>query len=321
MRRALLPILLLLAGPLAAQTTPRMSAVVEGGSVLLGDLFENAGPRAATPIGPAPLPGRRYVVEAPQLALIARDYGLDWRPLVGAERVVVERPGRAMRREEVIEPLRAELLALGAEADLDLDIPGFQPPMLPANAPEARVAVDGASYDAARKTFAANLVIVAEGMPTFRQRVLGRLVAMTDVVVATRALRGGDVVAAADVRIDRLPLDRLRGGVAEARAVVGQRLRRNVPAGQPVSAGDVVAVPVVARDAAVMLVVESPGLSLATPGRALEDGMRGGVIPVMNLGSGAVVLAEVLGPGRLRAIGPAPAHALRPETRARISTR
>ena len=52
--------------------TIRPIAVVEDAVVRLSDLFENAGPRGAAVLGPAPAPGARLVVEAPQLFAIAR---------------------------------------------------------------------------------------------------------------------------------------------------------------------------------------------------------------------------------------------------------
>ncbi len=321
--RALSPILAitLLALPAFGQApAPRAQAVVEAGVVTLGDIFDNAGPRAETTLGPAPAPGRRFVVEAPQLAAIARDYGLAWRPVAGDERVVVERPGRAMRREEVLEPLRAELVALGADPELDLDIPGFQPPNLPAGAPDARIAVDGALWDGASRRFSATLVVVAEGMPTFTQRVSGRAVAMRDVVVAAKPLRSGDLVMPGDVTVSRMATDRAPANAAEdAELVVGQRLRRAIVAGQALAQADVVAAPVITRDASVQLLHQVPGLTLTAQGRALEDGFRGRVFHVLNLASGSVVQAEVLGPGRARAVGAA--TSLPPAIAARVNRR
>lgn len=321
--RALSPFLALslLALPALAQApAPRTQAVVEAAVVTLGDIFEHAGPRAEATLGPAPAPGRRFVVESAQLAAIARDYGLAWRPMAGDERVVVERPGRAMRREEVLEPLRAELVALGADPELDLDIPGFQPPSLPAGAPDARIAVDGALWDATSRRFSATLVVVAEGMPTFTQRVSGRAVAMRDVVVAARPLRTGEMVMPGDVTVTRQAVDRAAANAAEdAEAVVGQRLRRAIGTGQAVSAADVVAAPVIARDSVVQLLHQAPGLTLTAQGRALEDGFRGRTLHVLNLASGSVVQAEVLGPGRARAVGTA--TNLPPAIAARVNRR
>ncbi|NKE43280.1 flagellar basal body P-ring formation protein FlgA [Roseomonas frigidaquae] len=305
MRRAILAFAMLGWPAVAQVPAPRAWAPVDGAVVTLGDLFENAGPRADTPLGPSPAPGRRFVVEAPQLAMIARDYGLAWQPLGGEDRVVVERPGRAMAVDAVLEPLKAELVLLGADPAQEVDMPGFTAPMLPALAPDARVAIDAARWDAATRRFSATLVIVAEGMPTLRQRVAGRMVEMRDVVVATRALRRGDVLEEADVVERRLPLDRVQAASAgAAEEVLGQRLRRNVTEGQALRDADVAAVPLVARDSMVLLVHEGSGFTLTAQARALEDGFRGRGISVLNLASGIAVRAEVLDARRVRAIGP-----------------
>jgi flagella basal body P-ring formation protein FlgA len=50
----------------------------------------------------------------------------------------------------------------------------------------------------------------------------------------------------------------------------------------------------------VTMIVEGPGLSLTTQGRALEAAPRGGRLNVMNLSSRNVVEAEAIGPGRVR---------------------
>src|SRR3954468_18378432 len=114
-----LVLLLLLALPAAAQDMagPRPLAVVEDSTLRLGDIFEGAGPRAGQAIGAAPAPGRRLVIEAAQLAALARAHGLAWRPLSAQERVVVERPGQSLPREEIAAALQGELLRLGLDPE------------------------------------------------------------------------------------------------------------------------------------------------------------------------------------------------------------
>ncbi len=305
----LLPILL--AAPALGQVAaPRERVVLEGGSVTVGDLFEHAGPRAAQPLGPAPAPGRTIVIEATQLAAIARDYGVAWRPLSGAERVVLERPGKPLPRDLVQDALRAELGPLGADPELDFDLGAFQLPMLPAAAGDPRIAVDQPSFDPATKRFTATLVLLADAMPTHRFPDAGRMVAMRDAVVAVRSLRRDEVVGPHDVRVERVRADRLRQDTTERQeVVVGTRVRRAVAAGQPLGSADVISVPVVTRDSVVTLIHEIPGMSLSAQGRAQEDGTRGAMVTVLNLANGSTVMAEVLGPGRVRALGPAPERA------------
>lgn len=299
--RALLALLATLLPTLAAaQPTLRPFATLEDAVVRLEDLFEGTGPLGATPLGPAPPPGQRLVVEAPQLAAIARRSGLDWRPASGADRAVLDRPGRALGREEVLEALRPALLAQGMEEEAELELQAFIPPLVP---PESfpRILVEQARFEATTQRFAAGLAIAAEGMATQRLRLSGRAVATRPVVLAVRRLAAGEVVRPQDVRLARLPAGQIRPGAVERLdQAVGQALRRPAAPGQPLTAQALAQPLAVERGSSVIMQYEIPGLSVTAQGRALEGAARGAVLPVMNLTSRIVVEARVLGPGRVR---------------------
>jgi flagella basal body P-ring formation protein FlgA len=299
--RSLLLLLLLLATPARAELAAvRPFAVVDDAVVRLADLFEAAGPRGTTVLGPAPAPGTRQVVEAAQLAAIARANGIAWRPVGGAERVVLERPGRALAREEVVLALRAALRGQGLEEEAELELQGFTPPMVPERA-FVQLAVEGATLDVAGGRFVATLAVVAEGMPTQRVRLGGRVVATVPMLVAARRMAVGEVVRAGDVRVLRVPASRLRPGAAQEPAqVVGQALRRPASAEQPLLLADLAQPATVERGQTVTMLYEVPGMTLTAQGRAMEAGPRGGMVPVMNLASRTVVEAEVVAPGRVR---------------------
>ncbi|WP_376100482.1 flagellar basal body P-ring formation chaperone FlgA [Roseomonas sp. CCTCC AB2023176] len=298
----------LLAAPSRADVAPlarqdlavlRPHAVVEDAVIRLSDLFDDAGQNAARVIGPAPAPGRRVVVEPAQLLAIARQNGVAWRPLTGSDAVVVERPGRAIQREEVVDLLRADLVRLGVDAGAELELPGFQPPMVPI-ASFAQLALEQPSYDVATNRFAATLVVVAEGMPTLRVRVAGRAVATAAVVVATRRLALGETVRPGDVRVVRQRVERVRPGLAtDAGQVVGLALRRPVAEGLPFALADLSAPAVIEKNGSVLLVLEGPGLTLTAQGRAMEAAALGAVVPVMNLSSRQVVEGRAVAPGRV----------------------
>lgn len=302
--RTLLLLFLLLPGAARAElATVRPFAVVEDAVVRLSDLFENAGPRGDVVLGPAPAPGARQVVEASQLAAIARRHGVAWRPLGGAERVVLERPGRAVPPEEVQVALRAALRPQGLEEEVELEFQSFTPPMVPERA-FVQLVVEGAVLDVAGGRFAATLALVAEGMPTQRLRLAGRVVQTVPVLVAVRRMAVGEVVGARDVRLIRMPASRLRPGAAQAmEGVVGQALRRPAAADQPLMLADLVRPAAVERGQTVTMLYEVPGMLLTAQGRAMESAPRGAVLPVMNLASRVVVQAEVVGPGRVRVGG------------------
>lgn len=300
MRTLLLLLLLLLPAPAQAQLASlRSLAVVEEAEVRLSDLFENAGPRGATVLGPAPAPGTKLVVEQAQLLAIARANGIAWRPAAGADRVVLERPGRAVTLEEVRLALREALAEQGLEEEDDLDLPGFTPPMVPQNA-AVQLVVETAALDVAGARFAATLALAAEGMPTQRLRLAGRVVQTVPMLVATRRMAVGEVLRPADVRVVRVPASRLRPGAAqEVSSVLGQALRRPAAPQQPLLLANLTPAATVERGQTVTMLYQVPGMVLTAQGRALESAPRGAAVPVMNLQSRVVVQAEVVGPGRV----------------------
>ncbi|USQ72336.1 flagellar basal body P-ring formation chaperone FlgA [Roseomonas mucosa] len=279
----------------------RPHVVVEDEVVRLGDVFADLGSEGTRVLGPAPPPGQRIIVETPQLLAIARGAGISWRPFASDERVVIERAGRALAREEWLEPLQEALSAQGLDPAMELEIPGFTTPMVPLSG-LVRVEVAQPWLDGRR--FGATLVLAAEGMPTQRLRIAGRGHATAPVAIATRRLALGEVVRAGDVQVQRLRTDRLRPGLAEdASLVVGQQLRRPVMEGAPFALRDLGAPVLIEKNTTVTMVVERGGLLLTAQGRALEAAPRDGVVNVMNLSSRQIVEAQAIGPGRVR-VGP-----------------
>ncbi|MFL1462814.1 flagellar basal body P-ring formation chaperone FlgA [Roseococcus sp. DSY-14] len=301
-RRALLA--LLLPAPALAQGAPpallRPTVLLEGEALRLEDLWDHAGPRGGTVLAAAPLPGRRMILETPNLVNLARQYGVNWRPMTGSERVVIERPGRAIPRAEVEALLREELHRLGLDADSEVELPGFVAPLVPAAA-MFQLAVEGAVLEQPGLRFAATLAVMAEGMPTQRLRIAGRAAPTVPVVVATRRLALGEVVGPADARAVRLRAERVRPGMAERLdQVVGQEVRRPLAAEQGFPLVDLGPPSVVLKNALVTLLLDAPGLQLAVQGRALEAAARGAAVPVMNLSSRNVVEGIAIGPNRVR---------------------
>jgi flagella basal body P-ring formation protein FlgA len=196
--------------------------------------------------------------------------------------------------------LRAALRHQGLDEDAEVELTAFAPPLVPLAA-LVQIAIEQASLDPQAGRFAATVAVAAEGMPTARLRISGRVVATAPMLVAARRMQAGDVVGAADVRVIRVPASRLRPGTAErAEQVVGQALRRPAAAEQPLLIADIQQPLVVDRGSTVTMLYDVPGLTLTAQGRAMESGARGAVVPVMNTTSRVVVEAQVIGPGRVR---------------------
>ncbi len=306
--RALL-LLLLAALPAAAQDMAflRPHAIVDEMVLRVQDLFENPGRRGEATLGAAPAPGRRMVIEAAQLVAIARQYGVPWRAVSANDRVVVERPGRALPRTEVEALLRGEFAHSGLEPEAELEIMGWIPPMVPLAA-LPQLTLEGAALETPGNRFAATLVVMADGMSTQRLRIAGRAVPTTPVIITTRRVAIGETIRAADAREIRLRSERVRPGMAtRLEQVVGQETHRPLAAEGMFALVDIGPPSLVIRNQAVTLFLDAPGITLTAAGRALESAPRGAMVPVMNLGSRAVLEGQVIGPGRVRvALGSVP---------------
>jgi flagella basal body P-ring formation protein FlgA len=278
----------------------RTATLLHGPVIRLSDLFDDAGANATRVLGTAPGPGGSIVVEAAQLGAIARQFGVDWRPASPADRAVLERAGRLLPREDVLKAVKAALVAAGASPDCELELPGFSPPMVPADAAPHAVATE-LDYEAGAGRFTSMLSVTGEGMEPLNLRLAGQVDDTIELPVAVARLPAGTMLRAEDVRMARVHVAMVHSEVLHATTeAVGMQLRHPIVAGQPFAVADVMRPALVQRGSVVEMQLQSPGISLVAQGVALESGATGERIRVQNPSSHAVVEAEVMGPGRVR---------------------
>ncbi|MEJ0016572.1 MAG: flagellar basal body P-ring formation chaperone FlgA [Acetobacteraceae bacterium] len=284
-----------LSGTLAQAATLRTTTTLRAPVVRLSDLFDGAVTNGDRILGPGPGAGGRIVVESAQLGAIARQFGVDWRPASSADRAVLDRPGRPMRRDDVLDAVRIALIAAGASTDCDVDLAGFTAPLVPFDA-EPRPVVSDLDYDAAGGRFSAAVSVTGEGMEPLHLRLTGRVDDMVALPVASTRLPSGSVLRPEDVRMARVRTTAVRGEVVHrVDDAVGMQTRRPIAAGQPFGSVDLVRPSMVAKGASVMMVLDSPGIVLTARGQAMEAGAIGEPIRILNPVSRAVVEAEVIG--------------------------
>jgi len=300
--KSVLPIVLwcLLGGNAGAEEIAklRLQVQLDAGVIKVADIWTNAGAKADTVIGTAPPPGRSIAIEAAQLAYIAHLYDVKWRPISRVERTLVERAGRPLTHDEMVEPVRRSIVEAGASADVKIELANFVPILVPP-ASFPTLTVEAIRYDPASGRFSADLVASTEGMETQHMRVDGAVTEMVTALVAAHRLEPGDVITPADVRSMQIAQRRLAGpAVSDTALVVGQTPKRAIVAGQPLVAADLGPPLMVQKGSTVLIVLETSSMSLAAQGLALSSGGRDDEIQVMNPLSRAVVAARVTGPGR-----------------------
>ena len=291
---------------LVAIATPTQAAIlrpftqITAGTVRLADLFDNLGSTPDRVLGNAPAPGARITVASPQLAAIARDYNVDWRPQTGGERAVVERRGDILPQARVTEALRQALAAAGAPDVFDIASPDIQPILLPAGS-IASPAISQLNYDPQASRFTALVSVSVPDAETVQIRISGQVIPMATTSAAAAHLPSGHLVTAADLRPARIRAALLHGAPPiDPREALGMALRHDVPPGQVLTLADLVRPALVLRGALVRMSLDSDGLALSAQGIAAEAGARGDSIHVENPLSHRIVLAEVTGPGEVR---------------------
>lgn len=279
-------------GPAFAEGRPTLKAEinVETDVVTIGDLFENAGARAAVPLFRAPDLGRSGSVRADLVVTAATNAGLADIERSGVVQVSVARPSRVVSPAEIVDTVKTAIAATLAVPPHRLDLSFDLSPEAVDTAPRSARPLELASLNVGPdRRFVATLAF-DQGAIRPRVRLTGIAVEMVEVVAATRTLSRGDVVAENDLVISRIPARQAIAGAATTAAeIVGLSPRRSVPAGQPLIPGDFSAPILVNRGDMVHIVYRSGALSLSADGRALASGAKGSTISVMNLSSNRVI--------------------------------
>lgn len=121
-------------------------------------------------------------------------------------------------------------------------------------------------------------------------------------VVAARGINQDAVIGPTDVKVVEMTFTRLdQLGLDEPEAVIGQRARKFIPAGQLVTALDIEPVPLVKRGQIVSVESQAGGVSIVSVATALGGGTYGDIIELRSGDrSKREFTAQVVGPGRVR---------------------
>jgi flagellar basal body P-ring formation protein FlgA len=303
MHRLPLAVLAICLGSTAAgAATLRSVTTLHAATVRLSDLFDDAGANANRVLGPGPGAGGRLVVESAQLGAIAHQFAVDWRPSSSADRVVLDRPGRPLRREDALNAVRSALIAAGVSADCDVDLPGFSPPLIPFDT-DPRPVVSDLDYDPNGGRFTAMLSVTGQAMEPIHMRLVGQADDTIELPVAVARLAVGTVLREEDIRTARVHTSLVRGDVIRRAAdAVGMQVKRQLAAGRPLAVSELSRPAMVQKRASVMMLLDSPGIRLTAQGQALDTGALGERIRVLNPVSRIVIEAEVIGPDRVQVV-------------------
>ena len=133
----------------AAGALLRSHVLVDGPTVTLGDLFDNAGERANVQVLRAPPPGTHITVDTDWLTHVALVNNLSWKPRDLFDEAVIERTGLTIGRDQITAAVQAALESRGAPADSTVDLESRTQQMIVATDQSAQLAVRDLFYDRA----------------------------------------------------------------------------------------------------------------------------------------------------------------------------
>jgi len=289
-----------------AQADPallRNSVHVSGDTITVGDLWDNAGPKADTPLARAPQAGRKIILEARWLSAVAQAYGVDWKPLTLSDRAVVERATRTVSDERIQQELLQALQNYGVPPDAEVDLANRQPIVVASEDPDT-IAIHDLVYDDRLARFSATLETPAGSADAIRTRISGRVFVTTKIPVLTHAVNTGDIITVADLDFRPNRSNNPRPDLlTDPKRLIGQSARHLIQAGVPILAQDVQRPLVITKGSMVTLTLTSGAMTLTTQGRAIEDGALGDTVRVTNTSSNMTVEGRAEGMNRV-AIAP-----------------
>jgi len=293
--------------PLAARADsapPRLKAeaTVNSDLVRIGDILENAGPKANLPIFKAPELGTNGTIQVHRVMEALRANGIlvfDTRNLT---EVLVSRASRSVTLSDlgrIIAEAAAKRYEIANASDLTVT---FDRHITALNVePDTTDAPRVVSVEIDQRNNRFEAVIDMPGSLSLRRspaRFSGVMVETAEVVTLARAIQRGEAIRESDIMVERLPRSEVVSeALSKTELVVNMAARRPLRAGQTLRSADLMKPQIISRDDAVTIVFKTSAITLTLRGKAMGNGAEGETITVLNPQSKRLVQATVTAPG------------------------
>ena len=316
--KLLLPLLgLFLAAPLYAASvnvTVADESMVPGPRVTLGEVAEfqvlnSAGAALAEQLaridlGLAPAPGQIVTLRRGQLEQRLNASGLNlgeagW-SLPAELRLVGQ--GQALSEGVLRQALENYLADLEPYRSGRFELASLSFGQLP-TLPPGRAAYRFVPQSSANPTHLTGTFFFAvDGREVGRSRVTAQIDLYVPALVAATNLARGQVLTERDLTLATIPYAQAKGSFTAPEIAVGQTLKNNLAAGEPLRDRYLAKSVVVRRGDMVTIVAQQGGLRVTASGQARQDGALGETISVVNVNSKKVITARVIGPNQVEIV-------------------
>jgi len=137
--------------------------------------------------------------------------------------------------------------------------------------------------------------ILVDDVPVKKYWLPVRIDRKVDAVVAAQDIPKGKIISPKDVKEEKLPSSKVRGGAISLKSVLGKVAKRDIRAGEVIKERDLEPNFVVRKGRPVRIIYEANGIHIELPAIALENGAVGDIIKVKNVSTGKVLVCKVVG--------------------------
>jgi flagellar basal body P-ring formation protein FlgA len=299
--------------PAFAQTAPllRSDIMVSADVVRIGDLVENAGAAAKIAVFRAPDLGETGSVPVARVIEALRSHSVVAIDTAGISDVAVTRTSRAIGSKEIEERIAQALAGRLNGVDPTNIALTFERPVRTIHAEAglaAPLAVSRLSFEPRSGRF--DILFELPGSAAVQREPLrfsGLAAEAYEAVTLARPIARGEVLRAADLIVERRPKNEVTNDALRSpEAAIGLAVRQPLRGGQVLRRADLTKPDLVARNETVLIVLDTPGISLTVRGKSLDAGAEGDTVNVVNIQSKRNLQAVVTGPGQVKVVSMTP---------------
>jgi len=268
----------------SAQAAPQLrgDVIVNSAIVTIGDIFDNAGLMAETPVFRAPAPGTAGVLDLDTIVQAVQGAGLNDFDATGIDRVRIARAGVPVDMPLIADIIADDLKARGIlNAAMDMQLALDRPlPEIMAGDLDNPASLVILRYLPGSSTFSARFQIAGLDTPL---DVSGQIQFMVETPHLSRSLPAGTILGANDFEMRKVPLTYAENtGIVAIEDLVGKQLQRQIRQGVMIRPNDIAAPELISRNEHVTIIYRQGALTLTTRGQALNAASMSQPVNVLN---------------------------------------
>lgn len=275
--------------------------------VTLGDIFDNMSRYRNEAIFKSPDLGRQGTVRIERLIEAAERYNFTFETPLSLKKIKISRPARTIK-SKIIETLLKERIktqnknnsskSLSKDAQLKLTFETAIEELMVPISYSGKMKITKLNYNKSYGTFEAVIQPIEAKNSNYAKRITGKTQLVILQPVLKRSIKKGDRINASDITLEEFTPRRIpRNAIKNKTEIIGMVASKQIRAGSFVRASDIETLKIIKKDQLVTLILQKPGMSLKTQGKALDGASLNETISIMNIHSKRIVHGIVKGPG------------------------